>query len=286
MSDGVAEEISGIGADNRSMESSLPSNTSIAHARSVDQLDEGAVDAALEAIDPIVARARSIGEALASEHDAFGAEARAAVLVADLLCLPEQLQRIGAALFTAAIGADGSTADSAVLHALSAIAGGAARVYATTEAERLAAEGIPAPIWALELVQPITSTGSWMLSPVLESGGAPRSVMVVGFRRAGSQHGFVVHFDHRAGGAIRLVEALHHDAWTAYRGGLMRAKALEVPYAVEVVDFEDALEHFGRCRDGMWSALRRSPDHYRADPDMETVPGLTLLLERHLSAAT
>ncbi|WP_026922191.1 hypothetical protein [Glycomyces arizonensis] len=267
------------------MEPNLRAHLCIEHAMASDRLTEADAEAAFQAVRPVAERALSAAPQLLNLADPFEAETQGAVAVSGLLCVPRGQDAIGTAMFSVLIGREGDAAASALLHAVEVVVSGPVRRYVGAEIERLEQAGVPCPRWESPLEAPVEPVTAWTCSPVLESGGAPHSVMAFEFQRAGAAHGFIVHRDFRGDGSITKIGAIPAIGWDSFRKFLLAGEALEAPYAIEEVDFEEAIDRFDGPRTAMWAHLRRDPARFTADPDLASVPGLTLLLEAHMAAA-
>ncbi|MCH7233098.1 hypothetical protein L0U85_19885 [Glycomyces sp. L485] len=267
------------------MDQNLRSHLSVKHAILSDRLTEQDVEAAFEAVRPIAERAGGAAPQLLGLSDPFEAEVHGAVALSALLCLPIGQDRIGVAMLAALIGRGGDAAASALLHAIEVVTAGPAKTYITTEIELLEGAGVPCPPWESGLDDPVESVSAWACSPVMESGGAPHAVLVFEFSRAGSTHAFIIHRDYQGDGSIRKVNGIPDIGWHSFRKFLLTGKALEVPYAIEEMDFNRAVDHFDAPRMAMWRNLSEDPDRFAADTDLSTAPGMTLLLETHMTAA-
>ena len=163
--------------------------------RLIDELTAGAADL-VECEDPL--DAEIVGAAFVS-IGAVAGEAFEAALVGGFI--PE-------------FEARATTGALAMLLAIGSVAEGRAGKEASAAADRLVEGGIPQPVWAAELGEPVTVVDCWRLS---DSQGAA-SMLVCSFQRAGRSHAVVMSVDHQdcgaAGdilllGADQLPEALH-----------------------------------------------------------------------------
>lgn len=249
------------------------------------RLSETDAEAALDAVRPIAERALGAAPQLLNLSDPFEAEVQGAAAFSQLLCASGGEDVISVAVFTALIGLGEGAAAAALLRAARVTASGTVRRYFDAEAERLALAGAPRPPWAPLLDEPVEAGAAWSCSPVLESGGAPHSIMAFEFRRGGADHGFIVHRDFRGDGSISKFNAIPDIGWRSFRKFLLSGEALEEPYAIEELDWNAAVDHFDGPRSAMWERLRRDPARFAVAPDLTDVPGLTLLLEAHMTAA-
>ncbi|GAB3660525.1 hypothetical protein [Glycomyces tarimensis] len=265
------------------MEPDLHADLCIKHAVAFDGLTEAEVEAAYKTVLPVATTAGAGAWQLLGLNDPFEAETQGASVVSQLLCTPVGDDRIGFAMLTALVARPGDAAASALLHVLEPLAPGPMREYPASAIERLEHAGVPCPRWEDDLQRPVEPLTAWSCSPVLESGGAPHSVMAFEFSRAGAPHGFLVYRDFRGDGSISKISAIPNIGWESLRKFLLAGEALDVPYAIEELGFDEALDHFDGPRMAMWNNLRRDRAHFAADPELGAVPGLTLLLEHHMT---
>jgi hypothetical protein len=267
------------------MEPNLRAHPCIEHVAVSEGLTDAAVAAAFTRVRPIVHKALDAASQLLNLTDPFEAETQGAVAVSELLCEPGGQDAIGFAMLAALIGRRNDAAASALLHAVDVITSGPAGHCSAAEIRRLEDAGVPCPPWEPLLAAPVRPATAWLCSPVLESGGAPHSLMAFEFERAGAAHGFIVHRDFRGDGSIGKINAVPHIGWSSFRKFLLAGEAFEAPYAIEELDFGEAVDRFDAPRSAMWSRLREDPARFAADRDLGGVPGLTLLLETHMTAA-
>ena len=267
------------------MEPSLRAHPCIEHAVASDALTDADVTAAFAKVRPLALQSLDAASQLLGLTDPFEAEAQGAVAVSALLRETGGKDAIGFAMFAALLGLRNDAAASAIRHAVDVIAPGPAGHCAAAEMRRLEKAGIPRPPWEPLLAAPVRPVTAWLCSPVLESGGAPHSVMVFEFERAGATHGFIVHRDFRGDGSIGKISAVPNIGWSSFRKFLLAGEAFEAPYAIEELDFGEAADRFDAPRSAMWSRLREDPARFAGDRDLGGVPGLALLLERHMTAA-
>lgn len=267
------------------MEPNLRAHPCIAHAIASDDLTDADAAAAFATVQPIAHKALGAAPQLLNLADPFEAETQGAVALSPLLRAPGGQDAIGSAMLAALIGRQGDAAASALLHAVDAVVSGPAGHCTAAEVRRLEDAGVPCPPWEPLLAAPVRAATAWVCSPVLESGGAPHSVMAFEFERAGAAHGFIVHRDFRGDGSIGKISAVPNIGWSSFRKFLLAGEALKAPYAIEELDFDAAVDRFEGPRAAMWSHLRESPDRFAADSDLGSVPGLALLLEAHMAAA-
>ncbi|WP_026932509.1 hypothetical protein [Glycomyces tenuis] len=267
------------------MEPNLRAHLCVEHAMASGNLSEADAEAALAAVRPVAEKALGAAPQLLNLADPFEAEVQGAVVFSELLCVPGGEDAISVALFSVLIGRQDDAAASALLRAVEVIASGPAQRYIAAEMERLDQAGVPAPPWEPLLADPVSPVTAWSCSPVLESGGAPHSLMAFEFDRAGAVHGFMVHRDFRGDGSIGKISAIPDIGWRSFRKFLLSGEALEEPYAIEELDWDAAVDHFDEPRAAMREHLRRDPARFAADADLAGVPGLTLLLEAHMAAS-
>lgn len=267
------------------MDSNLRTNLSVEHAVASDRLTDANVAAVVKAVRPVAEKASETAPLLVNLTDPFEAELHGAVTVSDLLCVPGGEDRISVAVLTALIGSKNDAAASALLHAIETVTSGPVKVYVTAEIERLENAGVPCPRWESVLDEPVRPMTAWTCSPILDSGGAPHSILVFEFARAGATHGFVVYRDWRGDGAISKISGIPDIGWRSFRTFLLSGEVFEVPYAIEELVFEEAIDTYDGPRMAMWSRLREDPAGFRADGALATVPGMSLLLENHLTAS-
>jgi hypothetical protein len=272
-------------ADNGFMESNLRAHMCVEHAMAYGDLTESDAEKALAVVRPVAEKALEAAPQLLNLTDPFEAEVQGAVAFSELLCVPGGEDAIGVALFAALVGGRDDAAAAALLHAVASIVSGPVERYVAAELERLDQEGVSGPPWGPRLADPVSPVTAWSCSPVLESGGAPHSLMAFEFDRAGAAHGFIVHRDFRGDGSISKVNAIPDIGWRSFRKFLLSGEALREPYAIEELEWNRAVDHFDEPRMAMWARLRSDPARFAADPDLASVPGLTLLLEEHMMAA-
>ncbi|GAB3233348.1 hypothetical protein GCM10027447_29670 [Glycomyces halotolerans] len=265
------------------MDTNLGANLAVKHAAASDGLSDAAVEAAFEAVRPIAEDAREAAGQLLGLSDPFEAEVHGARVVSEVLCVPGGEDRICFALLAAIIGRADDAAASALLHAVQTVLSGPVREYAAAEIERLEAAQVPCPPWEEALAEPVRPLTAWACSPVMESGGAPSAVLVFEFARGEAAHAFIVHRDYLGDGSIAKLNGIPEIAWRSFRKFLLSGDALKMPYSIEEVDFEAAIDRFDEPRLAMWSRLRQDPADFRDDRDRASVPGMTLLLEQHMT---
>lgn len=176
--------------------------------------------------------------ALAEVDDPLEAELAGALFVAMSRAGGEEMMAAFAGAFIPAIEARGTRAALTMLTAIGAVGGEAEKPVieaARTAAARMRANGVPAPSWADDLTQPLTSGPFTRMHDDQDI----MSVLIGAFQRAGRDHALMITVDHQHCGAAEqiylldaeelptAVTAIHHGA--RQDGVNIRTKKLSAP---------------------------------------------------------